>query len=437
MPFPKPGGGGGAVSSVFTRIGAIAAVTGDYTVTQITGAAPLASPPITGTPTAPTAVAGTNTTQLANTAFVTAAVSAGTGTVSSVFGRTGVVVATTGDYAVTQVTGAAPLASPTFTGTPAAPTAATGTNTTQLATTAFVIANAGSSSPFTTSSTKNVLQGPIAASAYSTVFTTPALAIGTWDIFYSLGWSSSSAVAVTTQSSLSIFGKAITTVTVGANPNGVAVTPNGSFVYVTNYADGTVSVIATSSNTVVATVTVGSSPNGVAVTPNGSFVYVTNYFDGTVSVIATSSNTVVATVTVGSSPIGVAVTPNGSFVYVTNISPGTVSVIATSSNTVVATVTVGSNLIGVAVTPNGSFVYVANQNIPGTVSVIATSVVFSTSLPVYDVYTPTDGTLIKTSVMKVVATVSSPTPVILQANPGAATTMSINPSTYYAATKIK
>lgn len=32
----------------------------------------------------------------------------------------------------------APLASPTFTGTPAAPTAAQGTNTTQLATTAFV-----------------------------------------------------------------------------------------------------------------------------------------------------------------------------------------------------------------------------------------------------------------------------------------------------------
>lgn len=39
--------------------------------------------------------------------------------------------------------GAAPLASPTFTGTPAAPTAAPGTNTTQLATTAFVQAAAG------------------------------------------------------------------------------------------------------------------------------------------------------------------------------------------------------------------------------------------------------------------------------------------------------
>ena len=35
--------------------------------------APLASPSLTGTPTAPTASAGSNTTQLANTAFVTGA----------------------------------------------------------------------------------------------------------------------------------------------------------------------------------------------------------------------------------------------------------------------------------------------------------------------------------------------------------------------------
>ena len=39
---------------------------------------------------------------------------------------------------VADVSGAAPLASPTFTGTPAAPTATAGTNTTQVATTAFV-----------------------------------------------------------------------------------------------------------------------------------------------------------------------------------------------------------------------------------------------------------------------------------------------------------
>lgn len=43
------------------------------------------------------------------------------------------------DYVTTQlIPNLAPIASPTFTGTPAAPTAAAGTNTTQIATTAFV-----------------------------------------------------------------------------------------------------------------------------------------------------------------------------------------------------------------------------------------------------------------------------------------------------------
>jgi hypothetical protein len=43
--------------------------------------------------------------------------------------------------------GYAPLASPTFTGIPASPTAAADTNTTQIATTAFVLGQAGSASP--------------------------------------------------------------------------------------------------------------------------------------------------------------------------------------------------------------------------------------------------------------------------------------------------
>lgn len=100
-----------------------------------TSYAPLASPTLTGTPAAPTATAGTNTTQIATTAFVTAAVAAGTAGVTSFNTRTGAVTLQLTD--VTGVGGAA-LASPTFTGTPAAPTATAGTNTTQIATTAFV-----------------------------------------------------------------------------------------------------------------------------------------------------------------------------------------------------------------------------------------------------------------------------------------------------------
>jgi hypothetical protein len=45
----------------------------------------------------------------------------GAGGVTSVFGRSGAVVAGSGDYTVAQITGAAPLVSPTFTGTPTVP----------------------------------------------------------------------------------------------------------------------------------------------------------------------------------------------------------------------------------------------------------------------------------------------------------------------------
>src|SRR5208337_2361304 len=60
---------------------------------------------------------GSNITLTPGSNGVTIASTGSGGAVSSVFTRTGAVVATSGDYAVAQVTGAAPTASPTFTGT--------------------------------------------------------------------------------------------------------------------------------------------------------------------------------------------------------------------------------------------------------------------------------------------------------------------------------
>jgi YVTN family beta-propeller protein len=84
---------------------------------------------------------------------------------------------------------------------------------------------------------------------------------------------------------------------------GVAVTPDGSEVYVTNLQDNTVSVVATATDTVVGfPIPVGSGPYGVAVTPDGSKVYVVNSGDNTVSVIDTATNMVVAVLPVGNTP---------------------------------------------------------------------------------------------------------------------------------------
>ena len=66
-------GGTGSASQNFVDLTADQSIAGNKT---FTGTVNLASPALTGTPTAPTANPGTNTTQVATTAFVTAAVAA-------------------------------------------------------------------------------------------------------------------------------------------------------------------------------------------------------------------------------------------------------------------------------------------------------------------------------------------------------------------------
>ena len=124
------------VTSFNGRTGAVTFIANDISAV---GGALLASPTFTGTPAGPTAAPGNNSTQLATTAFVTAALGVAGG-VTSFNRRTGAVTLSLAD-----VTGAggAPLGSPGLTGVPTAPTAPPGTNTNQIATTAFVLGQGG------------------------------------------------------------------------------------------------------------------------------------------------------------------------------------------------------------------------------------------------------------------------------------------------------
>lgn len=134
---------------------------GDHIHPSDTTKAPLASPALTGTPTAPTPATTDSSTTLATTAFVKAQgyqignqtitlsgdiTGAGTTAIPTTLATVNSNVGTYQGITVNGkglVTGAvnmnyAPLASPTFTGTPAAPTPTVGDNSTALATTAFV-----------------------------------------------------------------------------------------------------------------------------------------------------------------------------------------------------------------------------------------------------------------------------------------------------------
>jgi len=147
---------------------------GAVTATELdTVYAPLASPTFTGAPAADTAAASTNTTQLATTAFVRTEVAALVDAAPAsldTLNELALALASDPDFATTMTNSLAlkaPLANPAFTGVPVAPTAALSTNTTQLATTAFVIANAP----------EPTLTGPITSVGNATTITDAAVTV--------------------------------------------------------------------------------------------------------------------------------------------------------------------------------------------------------------------------------------------------------------------
>jgi YVTN family beta-propeller protein len=124
-------------------------------------------------------------------------------------------------------------------------------------------------------------------------------------------------------------------------------------VYVSNFEDGTVSVIDATTNLVTATVPVGDRPVDIAAAPDGSRVYVAVRNSNILSVIDTMTNEVTATVPMAGGPFGVDISPDGSRVYVRNRNVQSVQAVDTVTNTVMSSIGSGYGSFA-AVHPDGS-----------------------------------------------------------------------------------
>jgi YVTN family beta-propeller protein len=192
------------------------------------------------------------------------------------------------------------------------------------------------------------------------------------------------------------------TITTGYNPHGMAVSPDGTRLYVANTSTGSVTVYNTATNALLATITgIGSNPTSIALTHDGSIAYVSNVTLGAIyrinttdfsktQIYQTTYNTyqmvisnddsrlylavpsqdalvvydIATDIAVfyngGSLPYNVALNPAGTRAYLTNAN--TLTVINTANNATIATRTIGDNAYGVVVSPDGTRVYTANDN---------------------------------------------------------------------------
>jgi len=166
----------------------------------------------------------------------------------------------------------------------------------------------------------------------------------------------------------------------------IAITPDGRYVYyiLTRITGSThrIDVLDTSINSIITTVPINDISvwglSNLAITPDGSEIYVSTNTPHKLIVISAATNTVVDLISLANGEhSGIAITPDGSRAYAVSRASSTVSVIDIATRTVMTTIQV-SNFIPsyirtfIEITPDGNKAYITYSK-SGSIAVIDTN----------------------------------------------------------------
>jgi DNA-binding beta-propeller fold protein YncE len=144
-----------------------------------------------------------------------------------------------------------------------------------------------------------------------------------------------------------------------ATPNGLAITADGSKLYVSTRAAGTVVEVDTRTMTALRSWAPGGTVQEVVLAPGGAEMYVVNeegsWFDYNLT-----TGALVATLALGNGPFGMALTPDGTMLFVSVMRTGEVKVIDRAARAVSRTLFVDGTPRRVAFRADGTAV-VANE----------------------------------------------------------------------------
>lgn len=181
------------------------------------------------------------------------------------------------------------------------------------------------------------------------------------------GCNSASTIDLTT-------GTIASTVSVGANPRGVAVSSFMGKALVTNSTSGTASLLdlSTLPPTVSATISVGSEPLGVTMNARDATAIVANATSNTLSILDLGPVPAVAnTVSVDARPVAVAVNPDRQVAVVAHAASNTLGIVSLSSLAITNRVS-GISLPTAVVFDPAAGVFLANSSLGNSIAVINT-----------------------------------------------------------------
>jgi YVTN family beta-propeller protein len=157
----------------------------------------------------------------------------------------------------------------------------------------------------------------------------------------------------------------VATIPVASNPLQIEVTPDGTTALVTSY-NNAVNFINLATNQVTFTLsTPGIYPNGIAITPDGQNVYITNFLPSGASLLEYSLTThqQIFSMPAPTYPQNLFLSPDGAQLFVTFPYANQVWVLDTQTNTLVYTLSIQAPR-GIAFNSKGTKAYIASTDNP-------------------------------------------------------------------------
>lgn len=164
----------------------------------------------------------------------------------------------------------------------------------------------------------------------------------------------------------------IARVSTGRNPHEVAVTPDGRWAFIANYAESSLTVVDVPAMRADGRVDLAphSRPHGIVVTSDGKTVWVTTEGSRHVVAVDVASRRVARAIETGQDGTHMlALAPTRRKLYTANLGSGTATAIDLETGTVLRHIATGAGAEGIAVTPDERWVLVTNRE-AGTLSVI-------------------------------------------------------------------
>jgi YVTN family beta-propeller protein len=149
---------------------------------------------------------------------------------------------------------------------------------------------------------------------------------------------------------------------VGAQPVHMVASPDGRYIFVTNFSGASVSVVDTTTWSVTRTIKTPAAPHSIVLSPDGRYIYVACYLGAAVAIIATAQQAVVGTIPLPAQarPYGLNISRDGHYLYTSDNFSGRLFTLDALTRRAITSTQVGLRPALIARSPDGATLYVAN-----------------------------------------------------------------------------